>query len=405
MQTVSSDISPRPSLMREALVLAALIIPGPFAIDMFLPAMPDITRDLGTSIAATQMTLTAYFMAFGLAQMAYGPWSDAAGRKKPLYLGLVIFLIGTLACTFATSIGLLIAARVFQALGAAVLMVVPRAIIRDRHTGESATRLMALVMLVMSVSPMLAPLAGSLLMGFGGWRVIFGVLALAAALALFLTFRTLPETLATQDRRPVNAASMMAGIRQLSRDRSFMGLTLVGGFGMASFFVYIAMAPFVFTGAYGLSPQQFSLAFAVNAVGFFLASQAAAGLGARFGATRVVVIATCGFATFATLLGIWAALAPLPMVGLILGLALGNACLGLVIPTAMVLALEDHGPMAGLASSYGGTLQMVIGGGMIGVTGIFFDGSPARLILAILICAALAVISVIATRTKAALPA
>ncbi|MCJ7871790.1 multidrug effflux MFS transporter [Marinovum sp. 2_MG-2023] len=405
MQTVSSDISPRPSLMREALVLAALIIPGPFAIDMFLPAMPDITRDLGTSIAATQMTLTAYFMAFGLAQMAYGPWSDAAGRKKPLYLGLVIFLIGTLACTFATSIGLLIAARVFQALGAAVLMVVPRAIIRDRHTGESATRLMALVMLVMSVSPMLAPLAGSLLMGFGGWRVIFGVLALAAALALFLTFRTLPETLATQDRRPVNAASMMAGIRQLSRDRSFMGLTLVGGFGMASFFVYIAMAPFVFTGAYGLSPQQFSLAFAVNAVGFFLASQAAAGLGARFGATRVVVIATCGFATFATLLGIWAALAPLPMVGLILGLALGNACLGLVIPTAMVLALEDHGPMAGLASSYGGTLQMVIGGGMIGVTGIFFDGSPARLILAILICAALAVISVIATRPKAALPA
>lgn len=394
-----------PSLFREALLLGALVVPGPFAIDMFLPAMPDITRDLGTTIAATQMTLTAYFIAFGLAQMAYGPWSDAVGRKKPMYVGLVIFLAGTLACTLATSIGMLIAARVVQAIGAAVLMVIPRAIIRDRHTGERATRLMALIMLVMSVSPMLAPLVGSILMEFGGWRIIFGALALAAALALLVTIRVLPETLDTTARRPVNAANMIRGIGILSRDRGFMGLTLVGGFGMASFFVYIAMAPFVFTGAYGLSPQGFSLAFAVNAVGFFAASQAAAWMGARFGAGRVVLLATLGFATCASVLFALTQVTEVPLVMLIAGLAAGNACLGLVIPTAMVLALEEHGDLAGLASSLGGTLQMVVGGVMIGLTGLFFDGSPERLVLAILICAILAITTAIATRDRAAKPA
>lgn len=396
MQSISR--SSAPSLWREALLLGALVIPGPFAIDMFLPAMPDITRDLNTTIAATQATLTAYFIAFGLAQMAYGPWSDAVGRKKPMYVGIVIFLAGTLACTLATSIGMLIAARVVQAVGAAVLMVVPRAIIRDRHTGERATRLMALIMLVISVSPMLAPLAGSLLMGLGGWRVIFGVLALAAAGALVATIRALPETLAEDARRPVNAGNMLRGMGLLSRDRGFMGLTLVGGFGMASFFVYIAMAPFVFTGAYGLSPQGFSLAFAVNAVGFFSASQMAAGMGARYGAGRVVMLATFGFATCATALFGLSMVAEVPLVVLIAGLAAGNACLGLVIPTAMVLALEEHGDLAGLASSYGGTMQMVVGGMMIGLTGLFFDGSPARLILAILICAVLAVATALITR-------
>lgn len=398
MQSISQTRAP--SLWREALLLGALVIPGPFAIDMFLPAMPDITRDLNTTIAATQATLTAYFIAFGLAQMAYGPWSDAVGRKKPMYVGLVIFLAGTLACTLATSIGVLIAARVVQAIGAAVLMVVPRAIIRDRHTGERATRLMALIMLVISVSPMLAPLAGSLLMELGGWRVIFGVLALAAAGALVATIRALPETLAESARRPVNAGTMLRGMGLLSRDRGFMGLTLVGGFGMASFFVYIAMAPFVFTGAYGLSPQGFSLAFAVNAIGFFSASQMAAGMGARYGAGRVVMLATFGFATCSAALFALSMVAEVPLVVLIAGLAAGNACLGLVIPTSMVLALEEHGDLAGLASSYGGTLQMVVGGVMIGLTGLFFDGSPARLILAILICAALAVATALVTRDK-----
>jgi len=189
--------------------------------------------------------------------------------------------------------------RFIQGLGASVVMVVPRAIIRDMHTGTAATRLMALIMLVISVSPMLAPLAGSGLIAIGDWRLIFWVLCGAAAISLGLTAFLLPETLAPADRVPVNARSLLAGARVLLSDPVFLGLTFVGGFGMASFFVFIGTASFVYTQAFGLSPTGFSLAFAVNALGFFAASQMAAPLGERLGMPRVVTLGVGIFAFFA----------------------------------------------------------------------------------------------------------
>ena len=163
-------------MFRFALILGLLSAVGPFAIDMYLPAMPQIESDLNTSVAATQLTLTAYFLTFGIAQLFYGPWADAVGRKTPLYLGIGIFLAASAGCALAPSIGWLIAFRALQGLGGAVLMVLPRAIIRDKYTGVEATKLMAMVMLVISVSPMLAPLVGSGMMAFGGWRLIFWVM-------------------------------------------------------------------------------------------------------------------------------------------------------------------------------------------------------------------------------------
>ena len=149
------------SMLRSAAVLGLLSAVGPFTIDMYLPAMPEIGRDLAADVASVQLTITVYFVAFGLAQLVYGPWSDQARRRRPIFFGLTLFIAATLGCTFAPSVGTLIFCRFLQGLGAAVVMVVPRAIIRDLHTGNEATRLMALVMLVISVSPMLAPLAGS----------------------------------------------------------------------------------------------------------------------------------------------------------------------------------------------------------------------------------------------------
>ena len=134
-------------MLRFALILGLLSAVGPFAIDMYLPGMPMIEGDLEASVAATQMTLTAYFIVFGLAQLVYGPWSDQVGRKPPLYLGLGIFAFATVGCALSPTIGWLIAFRAMQGLGGAVLMVVPRAIIRDRYTGVEGTKLMAMVML------------------------------------------------------------------------------------------------------------------------------------------------------------------------------------------------------------------------------------------------------------------
>ena len=390
---------------RSALILGLLSCVGPFAIDLYLPAMPAIGAALGAGVAETQSTITAYFLAFGVAQLVYGPWSDFAGRKVPLFFGLVVFIAGSVLCALAPSMAALVAGRFVQGLGGAVVMVVPRAIIRDLHTGPAATRLMATIMLVISVSPMLAPLAGSGIIAVAGWRVIFGALCAAAVVSLAMTAFALPETLAREHRVRVDPGALARDAARLLTDRTFMGLTFVGGFGMASFFVFVASASFVYTGAFGLSPTGFSLAFAVNAIGFFSSSQLAAGLGERFGQRRVVSRAVAGFATLTLALAALTAagLGSFPVI--VAGLFLANACLGLVIPTTMVMALDEHGDVAGLASSLGGTLQMLAGGAMIAATGPFFDGTALPMVAAIALCGLFAVtLSALVLRSSARQP-
>ena len=375
------------SVLRSALILGLLSTVGPFSIDMYLPAMPAIGAALNTDVAATQGTLTAFFLAFGLAQLFYGPLADQMGRKPPILIGVTIFILGAIGCALAPTIGWLTFFRLIQGLGAAAVMVIPRAIIRDQHTGAAATRMMALIMLVISVSPMLAPLAGSGIMMLGSWRLMFWVLAAVGILSFALTFWAQPETLAPENRVKVNLKTLAHGAGVLFRDPVFMGLTFVGGFGMASFFVFISTAAFVYTGQFGLTSVQFSLAFAINAVGFFASSQFAAPLGERFGMVPVMRVAVIGFALFAsTLLAL--SLAGFGSLFEIIGfLFLGNACLGLIIPTTMVVALDEHGDIAGLASSLGGTLQMVAGGVMISLTSLFFDGTALPMVAAIALCA------------------
>lgn len=376
-------------MLRLAIILGLLGLVGPFAIDMYLPALPVIAGDLGATEAQIQTTLTAYFVTFGLGQLFYGPMADQTGRKAPIVLGLAVFLLGSLGAMAAGDAMALTFWRAVQGLGGAALMVVTRAVIRDRYTGSEATKLMAMLMLVISVSPMLAPLAGSGVIAVSGWRMVFGSLAALATLNLALALFVMPETLPKERRVKANFASMRRGAKVLLTDPAFLGLTFIGGFGMASFFVFIASASFVYTGQFGMSPTGFSLAFAVNAIGFFGASQVAAGLGARFGIRRVVRRAVTGFFFFTLTLALLAlaGLATLPVIMAML--FCGNACLGLVIPTTMVLALDDHGDIAGLASSLGGTLQMLAGGLMIVVSGLFFDGTAAPMLLAIAMCSAI----------------
>jgi len=376
--------------LRAALVLGLLSAVGPFAIDMYLPGLPVIGADLGASVAEVQMTLTLYFVAFGLSQLIWGPLSDRFGRKPPIYLGLGIFALASVGCAMAPDVGTLTAFRALQGIGAAVVMVTPRAIIRDLHTGPEATRLMALVMLVISVSPMLAPLAGAGLMALGGWRIMFWALAGAVALSLTLTALALPETLPAERRVPIRLRTMAAGARILMTDATFMGLTFIGAFGFASFFVFIASASYVYTEEFGLSPVGFSLAFAVNALGFFGMSQLAAPITERFGLVPVIRAAVIGFAGFGCLLTalVMAGAGTLPVIMAML--FCGNACLGLVVPTTMVAALDPHGEIAGLASSLGGTLQMVTGGVILTLAGPFFDGTALPMVAAIAVCGLLA---------------
>jgi DHA1 family bicyclomycin/chloramphenicol resistance-like MFS transporter len=239
------------SFTRNAIVLGLLSAVGPFAIDMYLPALPSIAADLHATTATTQMTLTVFFIAFGFCQISYGPLSDVYGRKPPLYAGLALFTIGSIGCALAPNVGWLIACRFVQGAGAAAIAVIPRAVIRDLHTGVEATRLMALVMLVFSVSPILAPFTGSALIVPFGWRAVFVAVTVAALIGLLLTMCLLPETRPAVERIKGDFGNVIGGFWKLLCDRHFLGLTFIGGLGMASFFAFLSTSSFVYIGHYG----------------------------------------------------------------------------------------------------------------------------------------------------------
>lgn len=374
------------SLFRMALILGLLSAVGPFAIDMYLPALPQIAQDLNSTQAVAQQTLSIYFLVFGIAQMIYGPMADALGRRRPLMIGLVIFLIASIGAIIAPDMPSLIVARAFQAFGAATLMVVPRAVVRDMSSGPDATRMMAAIMIVISVSPMLAPMFGSGVLAFAGWRMIFACLAAASVLALVLVQFVLPETLPREARQPVRADMMLRGLMTLLRSGKFMGLSMIGGFSMASFFVYLAAAPFVYEADFHLSPTGFSLVFAVNAIGFFTASQFAGYLGERLGMERLIAFGVTGFVIAISILTLILALGGVSLPVVVIGLFIANAFHGVVMPTAMVMSLDPHPEIAGLASSLGGTLQMLTGAVMIAIFGPLFTLGSLGMVAAIALC-------------------
>lgn len=390
------------SYAKNAIVLGLLAAVGPFAIDMYLPALPTIAADLGASTAATQMTLMSFFVAFGLCQIVYGPVSDMVGRKKPLYFGLAFFTAGSVGCALAGSIEGLIFFRFIQGIGASASMVIPRAVIRDLHTGLEATRLMSFVMLVLSVSPILAPLIGSTLIAHIGWRAVFAVVTGVSVIALALTMFVLRETRPPGERIEGGFTSALSGFWFLLRDARFLGITFIGGLGMSSFFAFLAGSSFIYIQHYGLSPTQYGLAFSLNAVGFIGASQFTAKLGGRFGMAPLVRAAICLHTLFALIL-LAITLGGLDSLPVLIGfLFCAFACLGLVIPTTMVLSLEDHGPIAGIASALGGTLQMIAGGVMIAVISQFFDGTALPMVIGIAACGTGATILALVTLRRCA---
>jgi MFS transporter, DHA1 family, multidrug resistance protein len=378
------------SFFRYALILGLLSAIGPFAIDMYLPALPFIGADLAAGENAVQMSLLAFFLSFALFQIVYGPLSDMWGRKLPLYLGIGLFTLASIGCALATSAEMLIAFRFLQGIGGAAGMVIPRAVVRDMHTGVQAARLMSLLMLVFSISPILAPLTGSAVIHFFGWRGVFWAVMIAALIGLVLLSTQLEETRPKHARAESGLRSALIAYGILLRDRNFITLTLIGGFGLASFLVYLANSPFVLIDHYGLTPTQYSIAFSVNAVSFFTVSQLTGWLGGRFGLLHVMRMAVTGFglslAAMVVVMG--SGFDQFPVLAVFL--FIGYGFLGLVLPTTGVLALEEHGEIAGSASALMGTLQFVISIIAMGLASLVFTGGPLPMAAGIGMCAVIA---------------
>jgi MFS transporter, DHA1 family, multidrug resistance protein len=249
-----------------------------------------------------------------------------------------------------------------------------------------------LVMLVFSVAPILAPLTGSALIAIAGWRAIFVVISLVGVVGLGLVAFALPETRPQADRVASSFSSVISGYSRLLRDGRYLGVVLIGGLGLASFFTFIASSSFVYIEHFGLTPTQFSFAFSVNAIGFIGSAQFSSTLARRFGFPRVIRTAVAGFATMAVGLFL-ITLAGADRLPLLIGmLFLGFSCLGLVIPSTAVLALDRHGPIAGMAAAMMGTLQMILGAAAIVVVSAIFDGTSLPMVAAIAVCSASAFI-------------
>lgn len=386
----SASLSVSSSSLRHVLVLGLVIAVGPFAIDMYLPALPVLARDLGADPMMAQASLMAYLLATGSGQLLSGPLSDMYGRKAPLYVGLSIFIAGSIGCAFSPTIGVLIACRVLQGLGACFSMVIPRAIVRDLHTGPAAARMMSMLMTVFSVSPILAPLGGGLVTEAFGWRAVFAAIGGLALLCIVLVRFLLPETRGPEARSQSSIASALGSYRTLLADRHYLGIALIASMALAGFFIYVANSAFVIGAHYGLGPRLYAMLFSLNGATFVLFSQFNGRLAKRFGLRRVVRTAVLfNLATILILLALVASgITALPV--LVAGLALTFGLVGIIMPSSMVLAMEAHPTRAGTASAFIGTMNFAGGALATAIVAPFANGTPLPMLTGIAACSAVA---------------
>jgi DHA1 family bicyclomycin/chloramphenicol resistance-like MFS transporter len=357
-----------------ALILGALSALGPLSIDMYLPSLPAIQRDLGTTASATQLTLSAFFAGLGIGQLAYGPLTDRFGRKRPLYAGLGLYVVASLLCALAPSVGVLIALRFVQAVGGAAGPVVTRAVVRDLYVGAPAARLLSMLMLVMGAAPILAPLFGGWVLLAASWRVIFAILAALGTACLVLMAAALPETATARTPR-LDLGAITRHLKELLRDRSFLMYTLTGAFSQAGMFAYISGSPFVLIELFHVSPQRYGWIFGSNAAALIAAAQVNHRLLARRLPAEILARATAVICVVGAALVAVAALDPAPLAAVVVSLFAFVGSLGFIGPNATALAMEDQGARAGLASAALGSIQFGIAAVASSLVGVLNDGS------------------------------
>jgi MFS transporter, DHA1 family, multidrug resistance protein len=362
------------------LLLGALSTFGPLSMDLYLPGLPSMARDLSAPAWAAQLTITTSMLGLAGGQLVAGPISDARGRRGPLLAGLAAYMATSLLCALAPTIWALLALRLVQGVAGAAGIVIARAIVRDLHSGIAAARFFAMLMLVAGTAPILAPLAGGQLLHVTDWRGIFVVLAGIGAVLLLATWWSLPDTLAPEARHRGGLAATLHVFGGLVRDRPFMGYTLAMGLSFGAMATYISGSPFVLEDIHGVSPQLFSVLFALNAAGLVVASQVSRATVAGAGPRRLLIVGTSASAIGGV--GVLTAVVlDLGLAGLLPSFFLLVASLGLVLPNSAALALADHPRTAGSASALLGLAQFAIGAAAAPLAGV--GGSHTALPLAV----------------------
>ena len=344
-------------------LLGALAGLGPLAIDTYLPSFPAIAATFGTDTATVGRSLSAYFIGLALGQLIYGPAADRFGRKRPLYIGLVLFALASVGCALATSVWMLVIMRFVQALGGCAEMVIARAIVRDRFPPRDAIRVFSGQVLIMGVAPIIAPLLGGFIVNHSTWRTIFWVLAAASLLLLAMVAILLPESLHVDRRTPLSVGGTFSSFGRLLRDRSYMAYVAIASLTSAGLFAYVGGSSFVFIELNHISTQHFGWFFGANAAGLIGSAQINGRLVHRgFNPHRILtgaLLVACIAGAVLTLVAI-TGVGGFPMLYAGIFVCLSSA--GYIFPNSTVLAMAPHGKQAGNASALFGSLQFALSG-------------------------------------------
>lgn len=366
------------------LILGSLTALAPLSIDMYIPALPTVTTALHSENAQVQLTLTACLAGLAVGQLVIGPMSDSWGRRRPLLIGMSVYVLASLACALAPNAPVLIGTRLLQGLSGAAGVVIARAVVRDLFNGVAAARFFSSLMLVSGVAPIAAPVIGGQLLRFTSWRGIFALLACLGVLIMALMMWKLPETLPAAARHKGGLKEALRTMRGLGTDRVFAGYVLAAGITFAAMFAYISGSPFVIQDVYGASPQTYSLMFGVNSVGIVAMGQ----FNGRFLINHFPLGRLLGVGiglAFASGLGLLVLVSTtnvgLVPVGVMLWLMV--ASMGLVMPNATALALSRADRSAGSASALLGTLQFLIGACSAPLVGLAGEGTAVPMAVVI----------------------
>lgn len=341
----------QPGSFALTLLLAMLTGLGPLSVDMYLASLPDIARLLNAPTAQVQLTISVYLVGLACAQVFFGPLSDRRGRRPVLLSALGAYVLASLACSLATSIEALIAARFLQALGGSGTMVLARAIVRDIYDGVRLARELSRMAAIMAVAPLVAPLAGGALQTLFGWRSNFVVLFMVAGIAWVMVFLLLPETLRQRAPEPYSIASTLRSYRSFLAHRSFVVHLAIGMCCMAGLFAWISSAAFVLQDIYRLSALAFGMAFAVAASGYLIGTNVAAQFVGHWGAGRTMGFGTLAMAGGGLAMMLSLALGAHVAAALVLAAGLYLIGMGLGLPQAQAGALMPFPDRAGAAAS------------------------------------------------------
>ncbi|MBB6024548.1 DHA1 family bicyclomycin/chloramphenicol resistance-like MFS transporter [Paenibacillus sp. JGP012] len=347
--------------MKMALILGTLSAFGPLSLDMYLPALPTLADEFGSSASYAQLSLTACMIGLALGQLLAGPLSDVRGRRTPLIAGLVLYTLASVLCLVSPTMGSFVVLRFIQGVAGAAGLVISRAVVRDMYEGPELTRFFSLLMLINGVAPIAAPIIGGQVLAYASWRAVFILLSLIGVLALLAVIFGLGETLPVHRRSSGGLKQTLLTFGKLIRDRRFMGYALTQGFAAAGMFAYISGSPFVLQKVYDVSPQMFSVCFAVNGLGIIVASQIAGRLAGKVSETRLLIAGLIIAAVGGTSL-LLSILSGGGLLTVLIPLFLVVSSVGVINTASFALAMGNQSTSAGSASALIGVMTFLFGG-------------------------------------------